>query len=341
MSLNITIHDVAREAGVSIKTVSRVMNREPNVSAVTRDKVMAVADRLNYRPNVSARSLAGLKSYLLALVFDNPSPSYDFESQLGAIESCRQAGYYLLVEPVSIKDGTVLSSVQRLISTVKVDGVILTPPVCDLPEVLDALDAAGIAHVRIAPDRYRERGPYVMMDDFAAAEDLTAAIIEQGHKRIGFVQGPLAHGCAPLRDAGYRQAMDNHGLKIEPAFVVRGDFSFRSGITAGEAILADPNNRPTAIFASSDDMALGVMMAASRLGLKVPEDLSVLGFDDTPMARSVWPQLSTVAQPIRAMAATAADLLISGQAREALQKQEALYRELDYALVMRGSSREI
>lgn len=335
---SVTIHHVAKRAEVSIKTVSRVLNLEPNVRPDTRAKVLAAVEALQYRPNQSARSLAGAKSFLICLFYDNPSPAYVSDVQLGATSRCRQAGYHLIVEPIDSSSAELGRTVRATLSTLKVDGVILTPPVSDNFDVLAALEQSGTPYVRIAPDRELERAARVHMDDRLAAHDMTERLIAAGHTDIGFIKGHPDHGASHLRFEGYEAAMRAHGLQVRPERVVQGLFSFASGLAAAELLLAGPD-RPTAIFASNDDMALGVIAVAGRVGVSVPGDLSVAGFDDTPSAQIVWPQLTTVRQPIVEMAAAATDLLISGEARRAsIEGMPAPSRLLDFEIIVRAST---
>jgi LacI family transcriptional regulator len=331
-----TINDVARAAGVSIKTVSRVLNGEPYVREETRLKVTEAAERLNYRPNISARALAGGRAYLVGLYYDNPSPGYLSEIQLGAISACRRAGYHLLVEELALDEPDLASRVEALSATVKTDGAILSPPVCDNIEVLDALDRAGVRYVRIAPVSQLERAPYVYMDDRRAAYEMTGYLQSLGHREIGFVIGHPTHASAHLRHEGYLAAMRDGGCTVRDEWVRQGEFSFRSGLGCGEAMLQG-KARPTAIFASNDDMALGVMTAAHRLGLALPQDLSVVGFDDSPSAQVIWPQLTTVRQPTVAMAATAVEMVIAKAGRSRAEDGPDA-RLLDFELVLRESA---
>jgi len=328
---SVTINDVAALAGVSTKTVSRVLNREPHVRPVLRERVADAVRSLNYQPNVAARALAGARAYLLGLCYDNPSPGYVSAVQVGALAACREAGYHLLVEQVDSLGQAGADQLEALLTAVKMDGLILSPPVCDRAALLDLLEARGTPFVRIAPAGQFERGPYVHMDDRKAAYDMTRLLQDLGHRRIAFVRGPLDHSAAPLRLQGFHDAMADAGLPVPSEQVVSGAFSFRSGVGAGERLLSLPE-RPTAIFASNDDMALGVLAAASRLGLALPRDLSVAGFDDSPIAQVVWPQLTTIRQPVEAMARAAAAMLVEGRA------QGPAARLLDFELVVRGST---
>ena len=332
---SVTIHDVAEQAKVSIKTVSRVLNREPNVRAETRQRVMAVVSALHYRPNVSARSLAGSRSYLIGLLFDNPSPGYISDVQLGAFARCREEGYHLMVEPVDLSAPDLHATLESIVATLKMDGVILTPPVSDAEPVLDALEAAGVPYVRIAPDRDLERAPWVYMDDEKAAYEMTSCLLDLGHTDIGFVKGHPIHGASHLRQAGYEAALRSRNIEPRPDRIVQGYFSFRSGVEAAERLLKG-SDRPTAIFASNDDMALGVMSVANRMRLNVPEDLSVAGYDDTPSAKVIWPQLTTVRQPIAEMAAAAAEMLMT---RSYTQPDgRPAHRMLPFEIVARDST---
>ena len=332
---SITINEVAAQAGVSIKTVSRVLNREPNVREDTREKVLAVAAALDYRPNISARSLAGSRSYLLGVFYDNPSPSYISNIQFGAIAGCRDAGYHLIVEPIDSLADAVGAQVRATLSTLRLDGVILTPPVCDNPDVLSALEAHGVPYVRVAPDGDEGRAAFVHMDDRQAAYDMTAYLIGLGHRQVAFVKGHPDHGASHLRYEGYAAALADHGLGLREDYVRQGWFSFRSGFEAAQALF-DLTERPTAVFASNDDMALGVMAVANRLGLSIPGDVSIAGFDDTPGAKVVWPQLTTVRQPIAEMAQAAVSILIGADARHGADV--AVSRLLDFDLVIRDST---
>lgn len=289
------IEDVAAAAGVSMKTVSRVLNNEPNVRDEMRQRVMAAVEKLQYRPNLSARSLAGQRSYVIALVYNNPSRNYLMEIQNGMLEACRDNHYNLVLAPVG-------ASRQRKVDDLKVvfehfapDGVVLIPPLTDDPVVLEFLEAHDVAFACIAP-KHPDGRIGVMMDETAAVRELMAGLVAQGHRRIGHIKGPPAHGACQWRFKGYREALRRAGIEYDEDLVVQGAFSFESGIEAGNGLL-DLKRPPTAIFAANDDMAAGVIRAACERGLVVPRDISVCGFDDTPIARHIYPALTTVRQP--------------------------------------------
>lgn len=334
----VTIVDIAREAGVSIKTVSRVINREEGVGEETRARVQALVDRLGYRPNVSARSLSSRRNYLIGAIFMRVGAyHYVGEVQVGAMRACRRAGYHLVVEQVRPLEtaGGVQGFVEGL-RDARFDGVVLTPPTCDDPEVLAAVEAAGLPYVRIAPHREFERSPYVFMDDRKAAREQTLRLWNMGHRRIAFIDGPADHGSAARRRQGYLEAMRDRGVEPKPEWIAKGEFLSLSGFNATEALLRLPE-RPTAIFAANDEMAVGALAAAAKNGLSVPGDLSVVGFDDTPAAEAAWPRLTTIHQPTAEMAEAAVEMLIDGFGDERLRAKVAA-RQLDYRLVQRDSA---
>lgn len=333
-----TIVDVAREAGVSIKTVSRVLNREAGVHEQTRGQVQAVMDELNYRPKLSARNLAGARSFLIGLLYYDPSAAFVGGVQKGAAVRCREAGCHLVVESIENDAPDIEDQVDRMVSALRPDGMILTPPLCDNPQVLKVLAQRGTPTVLISPGEHDPALPCVRMDDERAAAEVTQLLIGLGHERIGFICGAPDQAASAMRLRGFRRAMAAHGLVIDEALVQQGDFSFAGGVGAAQALLSR-QARPTAIFASNDDMALGVLTTAQRQGIAVPGELSIVGFDDSPAATLVWPALTTVRQPIEDMARLAVDLLVEsaspGQPPAASQACDQL---LPHALVVRAST---
>ncbi|MEO8115155.1 MAG: substrate-binding domain-containing protein, partial [Phenylobacterium sp.] len=262
--------------------------------------------------------------------------AYVSDVQRGAVTRCRDAGYHLVVEPIESGARNAADLVRATMATLRPDGAILTPPVCDRHLVLEALSEMGAPYVRIAPDTELERAPYVWMDDRRAAYEMTAHLLQLGHRDIGFIIGHPEHGASHLRLEGFMRAMRDQGCATPPERVVQGYFSFQSGLD-GAGTLLGGLRRPSAIFASNDDMALGVLAAAHRLGLSVPADLSVAGFDDTPAASAIAPQLTTVRQPIYEMAHAAADMLIFG-AGEGRRSARPPARLLPFDIIVREST---
>jgi LacI family transcriptional regulator len=304
-----TIHDVAKAAGVAIKTVSRVLNDEPNVRPETRARVLAAAEQLQYQPSLSARSLAGRRSYLIGLVYENPSANYLVDLQHGAMARCRQEKFRLFVHQCSGRGEELLRDIMGLIDQTHVDGLIVSPPLSESAPLIAALDQRKLPFVRIAPNDLTHPSPYVDMDDEGAAREMTEYLISEGHRRIGFIIGHPNHIASSLRQRGYRAALAHHHIAFDAAYVRQGYFVFESGLEAARELLTLPNP-PTAVFASNDDMAAGVLLAAHELAIPVPQRLSIAGFDDTYISRIVWPRLTTVHQPTYDLAFCATDLLL-------------------------------
>ncbi|OQW80325.1 MAG: LacI family transcriptional regulator [Proteobacteria bacterium ST_bin14] len=329
--MRVTIKDVSREAGVSIKTVSRVLNNEKYVGAETRAKVAEVVARLNFRPNVAARSLAGRRSFQIALICDNPSPYYVYEMQSGIRDRCEAAGVRMIAQPYDRGSDRLLDEIESLVEATQIDGLILTPPVTDHPAVLELLARRGVRFVRVSPGSQFDVSPSTFIDNRAAAATMMRHLLALGHQRIGFIAGDPGFATSAQRTEGYRDALLGAGLAIDDALIRSGNYDFASGAREAEILLALPN-APTAIFAASDDMAAGVLTVAHRLGLQVPGALSVAGFDDTALARYVWPPLTTIRQPTRDMAHAAADLLL-GSSEGPPER-----REIAHELVAREST---
>lgn len=325
-----TIKDVSRMAGVSIKTVSRVLNRERYVRADTRERVETAMRDLSFSPSQAARTLAGTRSHQIALIYDNHSPFYIHQIQDGIWERCREQGIRMLAQPADVGSLTLAAEVGGLIDETHVDGIILSSPVTDAPAVLDELERRGIAFVRISPGTNHALTSSVFMDDVQAADDMTTHLINLGHRRIGFIVGHPNHMASDQRLFGYRRALDRAGIAFEPDLVRPGLFDFDSGAVAAKSLLDLPQ-APTAIFASNDDMAAGVLAVAHARGIDIPDQLSVAGFDDTELARAVWPPLTTIRQPTRDLAYTAAAILLSAE-------DDVVHRRLDHKLIERGST---
>ena len=335
-----TITDVAAHAGVSIKTVSRVMNREPNVRPETRERVRAAASALGYEPNPAARGLASRRTFSLGLLYENPHEfSYTQRAFEGVFASCGRAGYTLLLLPCGSDGGAGASaasaadSALHLVTQTRVDGVILTAPLCDDEPVRAALRGRDTPTARIAPGAPDGLSCTVRAGDREAARAVTEHLLDRGHRRVAFVKGDPRHGASADRLAGYRDGLAARGVPWDEALVAEGLFDFDSGRRAAYHLLGLPN-RPTAIFASNDDMAAGVIAAAHALGLAVPTAVSVAGFDDSPIAARTWPALSTVRQPVFEMAAAVTADLIA-QLRGRLDAPR--HRVFDCPLVLRDS----
>nr|WP_295375797.1 LacI family DNA-binding transcriptional regulator [Pseudoxanthomonas sp.] len=324
------IEDVAAAAGVSMKTVSRVLNHEPNVREETRRRVLQVVDELQYRPNLSARSLAGQRSYTVALIYNNPSLNYLMEVQGGMLDACRANHYNLVLVPLGASRPRRMADLDAAFEHFAPDGAVLIPPLTDDAVVLEFLQESGVPFACIAP-RQGEGRIGVTMEETAAVVELMEGLIALGHRRIAHIKGAPTHGACQWRFRGYRQAMREAGLAEDPALVVQGAFSFESGMLAARHLL-DLAEPPTAIFCANDDMAAGCVRVASERGLRVPADVSICGFDDSPIARHIHPALTTVRQPAAEMGRLATlELLkrirMSGTGTMVRVAHEVLFRE--------------
>ncbi|WP_093084791.1 LacI family DNA-binding transcriptional regulator [Sphingobium sp. AP50] len=328
-----TINDVARHAGVSPMTVSRVINGEQVVRPATREKVEAAITALNYAPSAAARTLAGGEETRVGLLYSNPSSSYLSEFLVGSLDQATRSSVDLVVEKWD--DDTSVEAVVAHLQRGRIDGVILPPPLCDLPELVEALDRAGIPAVAVATGRAPSDLAAVSIDDRHAAYEMTRHLIALGHDRIGFIKGNPNQSASARRFEGYVAALGEAGLTVQDELIAQGFFTYRSGLDAAEQILSliDP---PTAIFASNDDMAAATVAIAHRTGLDVPGDLTVCGFDDTSLATTIWPELTTIRQPISAMARAAVEVLVR-QLKGRRSSDAAEHLVLDYELIRRQS----
>ncbi|MDP8993468.1 MAG: LacI family DNA-binding transcriptional regulator [Pseudomonadota bacterium] len=334
---SITIQDVARAAGVSAMTVSRVINGERNVRESTRAAVLDAIKRLNYSPNAAARSLAAGEATHIGLLYANPSAAYLSQFLVGALAGARRAGCHLVLEACESETADEQAEATRRFVESGVDGVILPPPLSESRPIHAELAAAATPVVTVAMGLTEPGNLNVRIDDFAAAKAMTNHLLALGHRRIGFIRGHPNHSASAERARGFAAALDDYGLEAEQGPTEQGYFTYRSGLVGAERLLLR-TPRPTAIFASNDDMAAAAVNVAHRRGLDVPKDLSVVGFDDTWPATTVWPELTTVRQPIAAMAEAALELLLadmrSHRSGGAPKESE---RVLDHELVVRES----
>ena len=328
----VTIDDVARTAGTSIKTVSRVLNNEPNVRESMRQRVLSAVAALNYRPLTSARSLATSRSFMIGLLYDNRSPSYIMEVQAGVLEACEAQHYSMMVQPLVSTAADFVDRVEDILSRHRPDGLILTPPITDQPQLLDHLRKSGLPFASIAPRRPEDCIGVTLREREAAAA-MVEHLVSLGHRRIAHILGDPEHGAGIWRLQGYRDGLKRAGLKEDPAYMIQGRFSFESGVAAMRQLLALPQ-RPTAIFAADDDMAVGAIWAAAEAGVSVPGDVSICGFDDTTIATQVWPPLTTIHQPVREMGRRATEELLL----RVLDRGSPGMVEVDYEMRIRAST---
>lgn len=301
-----TISDVARLASCSPMTVSRVINGERSVREQTRQAVLEAISELNYQPNRAARRLAGTDQPRIALLYSNPSASHLSELIMGGLEQASLSDVHLVVERCEV--GNDEFAVVRRLAESGIDGFFLPSPLCDEQPLLDLLTELGVNAVAIGAGVRPEHHSAVMIDEYQAAYDMTEHIIKLGHKKVGFIIGNPHQTASGPRLEGFQEAMRAHGLEVPPSYLAQGLFGYRSGLDAAMRLLNQPEP-PSAIFASNDDMAAATVAVAHRLHLDVPNDVSVCGFDDTAIASTIWPELTTIRQPIGEISRRAIELL--------------------------------
>lgn len=313
-----TINDVAKQAGVSIKTVSRVMNNEPSVRQPTRDKVMEAVKSLNYKPNLAARNLAGTKAYSIAFIYDNPNAYYVIDMQNGILAACKKQGFELLIHPCSAKSDDIIEEITNMVKHSRIAGIVLTPPFSEIPEFVQHLLDLEVDVVRImsgdtAPDNL---APCIMVNDHQASMSITQHLIDLGHTKIGFIAGQSEHMSTVERLKGYKQALIKNGIEINEDLIIDGEYSFESGVQGAKQLMS-ASLKPTAIFSCNDEIAAGALFASRLLGIAIPESLSITGFENSPFSRQTWPRLTTANQPNPKIAEGAANLLIAKARKQA------------------------
>ena len=315
----VTIKHVAADAGVSLQTVSRVINHEPNVRPEMIERVRASIDKLGYVPSIAAQRMAGSRSRLILALNDRERTIADWRARqgtdwvdqmlLGGMLKCAEYGYRLIVELVDTHSDHIERELRAAIAAVRPDGVILTPPHSQNPLITGLLAAEGIAFARVGS---LDAGPGfpLTMDDERAAALATRHLVELGHRRIGFISGPEDYDLSARRVAGWQAEMAARGFPAD-GLLQAGDFSFASGRAAATRLLAGAEP-PTAIIASNDQMALATLALAREREFEVPRDISLVSFDDTPIVRFAMPPLTAVVQPIAEVTARAVELIVTG-----------------------------
>lgn len=295
-----TINDVADRAGVSKRTVSRVINGSPRVSPETRDRIEKAIAQLDFKPNRQARGLAIKRSYLLGVVYDVPTLFIN-QIQSGMLSVCEDAGYDVVVHACHVERDDLIESVLSFVDRTHLDGLIVLPPASDIDELASSLDEVGCRHVRFTSRLVGEPWKLVVTDYLPAISAMTRHLVGFGHRDIGFITGPPSHVSSRKRHETFVQVLAGHGLDLPPERVAEGAFTYESGVRAARELLSR-KRRPTAIFAANDEMAFGVMNVADELGIRIPADLSVVGFDGTPFSTFVIPSLSTIIRKTDEMA---------------------------------------
>lgn len=319
----ITIRHVAADAGVSLQTVSRVINNEANVRPEMKDRVQASIDRLGYVPSIAAQRMSGSRSYLILALNDRERTIADWQARqgtdwvdqmlLGGMLKCAEQGYRLIFELVDTHNDHIERELLAAIAALQPDGVILTPPHSDNPLIVRLLDAQKIPFARIGSLGVGGGIPLIM-DDTGAARLATERLIAVGHRRIGFIAGSREYELSGWRVEGWRAVMDEAGFATDN-LLEHGDFSYASGERAARVLLGRAE-RPTAIIASNDQMSLAVLQTARSMNLRVPQDLSLISFDNTPMVRFAQPPLTAVDQPVAQTTSRAVELIIDAHGKD-------------------------
>lgn len=316
----VTIKHVAADAGVSLQTVSRVINDDPNVRPQMRERIRASIDRLGYVPSLAAQRMSGSRSYIILALNDRDRTIADWNARqgvdwvdqmlLGGMLKCSEHGYRMMIELVDTHNDHVERELRATIAALQPDGVVLTPPHSDNALITGLLAQQHIPFARIgsvAPGP----GIRLTMDDYHAAQLATEHLISLGHRRIGFIGGSTEYALSAWRTDGWRATMRAAGYE-SPELFAAGDFSYGSGYRAARKLLG-LKDAPTAIIASNDQMTLASLEVARELGLSVPNDLSLVSFDNSPIVRFTLPPLTAVDQPIAATASRAVELIIAAQ----------------------------
>ncbi len=293
----VTISDVAARAGVSAMTVSNVLIGRKKVLESTREAVHKAVEELGYTPNAAARALASASQLRIGLIYRNPQSAFLSAVLVGALNASAQLGAQLLIR--SCDDETEEATAAALNGLVRsgANALLLPPPFCEIVDRSPGLFATDVPMMALSPGRELANMSGVRVDDYDAAQAMTARLIDLGHVRIGLIEGPEQHYASATRLAGYRAALAAAGIEEDGALIAKGDFTYESGLVAARKLL-DLSRPPTAIFGANDDMAAAVVSEAHRRGILIPDQLSVVGFDDTPIAVKIWPPLTTVRQPI-------------------------------------------
>ncbi len=305
----VTINDIARMANVSKKTVSRVINESPLVREETRERVKAIIARTGFAPDPQARALAMRKSFLVGMVYDNPSPQYVVSMQRGILDVLNETSFQLVLSPCERGDKSYRQRVESFVTQHKPTGLILTPSVSEDDELAKTLRKMDCDYVRIASEELDEPQRMIRSLDGEGAAQAARHLASLGHRQIAHIHGPNSFRSMHERIDGFKRGLEEAGLSLDPDLTVEGAYTFESGVTCMEKLLCG-KKKPTAVFAGNDEMAMGAYLAVRRAGLNIPQDISIVGYDDTPISSRIWPPMTTVRHPIRKMGEAAARLLL-------------------------------
>jgi LacI family transcriptional regulator len=287
-----------------------VINNSSNVGAATRARVKQIIKDLNYHPSAQARGLAGGRSYLLGMIFDNPDALYINDVQRGVLSVCRELGYELVVHPCDMRSESLIVEAVGFVSHSKLDGVLILPPVSENNDLAGALENSEMNYVRLASVALDRAENVVISNDRSAAAAMASHLVGLGHRRIGYITGPMHMKSSQERLDGFRDELEKLGCKLDDGMIANGAYTYESGVECSRELLSNPEP-PSAIFASNDEMAVGVMKTAREMAIELPDDLSVAGFDDSKLASRSDPALTTIRRPVQEMARLATAKLIA------------------------------
>lgn len=327
---NPTINEIAKLAGVSKKSVSRVLNNESGVSEATRERIQAIMNEAGYVPDRRARALASARSLLLGVAYNNRNPSYVLDILRGSQTAANAAGYEVVMHHVK-DDKNAAAEVILFMRRSGCDGLIVTPPLSESATFLAAISEQDWPIIRIAGDNADFPIPQIRYNDRSAALSIANQLVLSGHKDIAFIGGPKSAGPTLRRLSGVKDALSLHQLSIDETRIKYGDFTFESGLACGDELLS-ATPKPSAIICANDEMAAGVYHSAAKLGISIPTQLSITGFDDSPVASHLWPPLTSVKQPVSEMMALAVEMLIQDR-----RTQEDNIQQFEADVTFRGS----
>jgi LacI family transcriptional regulator len=331
----LTITDIARMAGVSKKTVSRVINHSGLVKQETRDRILRIVAEHDFRPDPQARALALRRSHLIAFISNQPNPNYIVSMQSGILEAVTGTPYEIVIRPCDRSSPTLYDDIEELVRHQKLFGVILTPSISEDDELIGRLRQLKCPYVRIAAVSLDSPENMIETHDYVGAAEAARHIARLGHRRIAHIRGLETFLSAKERLRGFRVGLAEFGLHIEERYLLTGGYTFESGVECGKALL-EMDEPPTAVFCGNDEMAVGVYKAARDAGVRIPDELSVIGFDDSPIAERIWPAMTSVRLPIEHMGRLAAQLLVSNHDRMSMEPPAAM--SVMPSLVVRDST---
>lgn len=304
-----TIKDVAKAADVSVATVSRVLHNLTGYSDKTRQKVMRAVEELGYQPNAIARGLVNKRTQTIGVLFPDVSSSFSSDILRGIEEIAQEKGFSVIVCNTA-EEGKRTMKYLQVLREKQVDGIVFTSEVLK-DEYFQAIKEMRVPVILVNTMSRKYMIPYVKVDDRQAAYHATDYLIQKGHREIAMLTGSMKDQIAGFpRFDGYRQALADNGIEYVESLVACGDFELESSRKAMKKLLAEAPPF-TALFAASDEMAIGAMRAAMEQGLKIPDDISIIGYDDLKFARMVYPPLTTIHQPLTAMGRLASEKLIT------------------------------